>query len=256
MKERLQKIISRSGVASRRAAEKLIREGSVSVNGVVIDVPGSKADSVRDEIRVSGRRISTEGYRVYVALYKPRGYISTLSDPEGRPLVTDLLKKIPERLYPVGRLDYDSEGLILLTNDGSFAHRIQHPSHEIPKTYAVKIRGEMAPGEIDRLRRGITLADGRFIPRSVRITRKNSKSSWIEITVTEGRNRILRRSLELLGKEVTRLVRLGIGTVELGTLKPGEYRRLTHQEVEKLRARKSSKKTEKNLDFSNKINKM
>lgn len=256
MKERLQKILSNSGVASRRAAEKLIIGGSVSVNGTVVTTLGAKADPATDEIRVNGRLISAERQCIYIALYKPRGYISTTKDPEGRPLVTDLLKRIPERLYPVGRLDWDSEGLMLLTNDGSFAHHIQHPRHEISKTYAVKIRGEMTRTEMERFRRGISLSDGPFIPRDVRITRKNSKSSWIEITVAEGRNRILRRALESLGKEVARLVRLKIGTFEIGSLRPGEYRRLARHEVTALCGLPGGKKTEKNLDFSGKINKM
>ena len=250
MKERLQKIISRAGITSRRAAEEMIREGRVSVNGEVVTTRGSKADPVRDQIRVDRRLISAGRYHVYVALHKPRGYISTLHDPEGRPRVTDLLKKISERLYPVGRLDYDSEGLILLTNDGSFAHRIQHPSHEILKTYLVKVRGTMSPDEIGRLRVGVLLPDGYFRPRTVRVTRKNKKSVWLEITVSEGRNRILRRSLESLGKEVVRIVRWGIGNVELGVLKPGEYRHLTHREVEKLVSFKSDEKKKKILTLA------
>ncbi len=162
--ERLQKILSRAGVASRRAGEKMIAEGRISVNGAVVTEPGTKADPERDEIRVDGRLVSLETEKLYIALHKPPGYVTTLSDPQGRPIVTDLLTGVAERVYPVGRLDYDSEGLLILTNDGEFAQRLQHPRYGIPKTYRVKVEGNLTKGELKALEDGIDLPDGRFAP--------------------------------------------------------------------------------------------
>jgi len=234
LQERLQKIIAAAGIASRRAAEDLIRRGRVSVNGVVVTEMGTKADLSRDEIRVDGRLISADVSRVYLLLNKPRGYVTTLRDPEGRPIVTDLLQGIEERVFPVGRLDYDSEGLLLLTNDGGFAQRIQHPRYRIPRTYRVKIRGVLTKRELKEIEEGTELEDGFFKPLSVRLERTNPKSSWIVVTIMEGRNRVIRRLFDAVGHPVARLIRIALGDMELGKLREGEFRSLKKKEIEYL----------------------
>jgi 23S rRNA pseudouridine2605 synthase len=234
VQERLQKIISSAGICSRRAAEELILTGKVQVNDRVVRELGTKADPERDEIRVDGRLITTEVERVYLALNKPAGYVTTLKDPEGRPVVTDLLYDIGERVYPVGRLDYDSEGLLILTNDGAFAERVQHPRYEIPRTYLVKVRGRLARKDIQALLGGVKLEDGPFAAKEVHEEKYNEKSQWLRVIIAEGRNRIIRRAMEALGHPVARLIRVSIGGLELGTLKPGEYRRLRRREIEDL----------------------
>lgn len=234
MQERIQKIIAAAGICSRRAAEELILTGKVQVNDRVVRELGTKADPERDEIRVDGRLITTEVERVYLALNKPAGYVTTLKDPEGRPVVTDLLVGIGERVYPVGRLDYDSEGLLILTNDGAFAERVQHPRYEIPRTYLVKVRGRLARKDIQSLLGGVKLEDGPFSAKEVHEEKYNEKSQWLRVIIAEGRNRIIRRAMEALGHPVARLIRISIGGLELGTLKPGEYRRLRRREIENL----------------------
>ena len=234
MQERIQKIIAAAGICSRRAAEELILTGKVQVNDRVVRELGTKADPERDEIRVDGRLITTEVERVYLALNKPAGYVTTLKDPEGRPVVTDLLVGIGERVYPVGRLDYDSEGLLILTNDGAFAERVQHPRYEIPRTYLVKVRGRLARKDIQSLLGGVKLEDGPFSAKEVHEEKYYEKSQWLRVIIAEGRNRIIRRAMEALGHPVARLIRISIGGLELGTLKPGEYRRLRRREIENL----------------------
>ncbi len=234
MEERLQKIIAAAGICSRRAAEDLILAGKVQVNDRVVRQLGTKADPERDEIRVDGRMITTEVERVYVMLNKPAGYVTTLKDPEGRPIVTDLLYEIGQRVYPVGRLDYDSEGLLILTNDGEFAERIQHPRYEVPRTYLAKVRGRVTRKEIQSLVNGIELEDGPFTVDGIQEEKYNEKSQWLRVTISEGRNRIIRRAMEALGHPVARLIRISLGNLELGNLKPGEYRRLQKREIEGL----------------------
>lgn len=239
MLERLQKIIAGAGITSRRAAETLITEGRVSVNGVVVRELGSKADPTRDEIRVNGRLISTEVSRVYLMLNKPSGYVTTLKDPEGRPIVTDLLAGIEERVFPVGRLDYDSEGLLILTNDGDFSQKLQHPRHRIPKTYLVKVRGGLTRRELGEIEKGVELEDGIFAPTEMRVEKTNPKSTWVRLTIHEGRNRVIRRLFDAVGHPVARLIRTGIGEVQLGNLKEAEFRPLKKREVEQLLSRAS-----------------
>jgi 23S rRNA pseudouridine2605 synthase len=234
LQERLQKIIARAGVASRRAAEELIRAGKVSVNDVVVKTLGSKADPDRDDIRVSGRLISTEVSNVYLMLNKPQGYVTTLKDPEGRPIVTDLLHGVEERVFPVGRLDYDSGGLLILSNDGAFAQKMQHPRYRIPKTYLVKIKGQVSRNRWNTIETGLELEDGFFTPEEVRLEKVNPKSTWVRMTIFEGRNRIIRRFFDALGHPVTRLIRVAIGELGLGNLKEGEFRPLRKREVEQL----------------------
>lgn len=234
MKERLQKIISAAGVASRRRAEQLIAAGRVSVNGVVVNKLGAKADGDRDVIRVDGNIISVEKTNLYIALNKPPGYVTTLYDPQKRPTVVDLLSGVPERVYPVGRLDYDSAGLLLLTNDGDFAQKIQHPRFQIPKVYRVKIQGRFSKEEFKKLDEGIKLPDGIFRPEQVRLEKINERSCWLQLTLREGKNRIIRRGFEALGRRVSRLQRQSVGPVSIGSLKEGSWRDLTGKEIEGL----------------------
>lgn len=241
MIERLQKIIANAGIASRRAAEEMIRQGRVSVNGVVVRELGTKAGP-EDEIRIDGKLIATEVDKVYLMLNKPQGYVTTLKDPEGRPIVTDLIGDIRERVFPVGRLDYDSEGLLLLTNDGDFAQKLQHPRFRIPKTYMVKIKGNLTKKEINEMKRGLRLQDGMFVPEELEIEKVNKKSCWLKLTIHEGRNRVLRRFFEAVHHPVARLIRIAVGEIALGKLKEGEYRHLKPNEIRRL-LQPMSKKT-------------
>jgi 23S rRNA pseudouridine2605 synthase len=234
MEERLQKILSGMGVASRRRAEELILEGKVTVNGKVATL-GMKADPLKDYVKVDGKLIAgpkKEIQKVYLIFNKPRGVVTTLHDPEGRPTVKDFLKGVKYRVFPVGRLDYDSEGLLLLTNDGDFAHAVLHPSKKIPKTYLVKVKGILEEGEIDKLRKGVKLDDGITSPAKVRKIRKTENNSWLEITIHEGRKRQIRRMLERIGHPVLKLTRIRINGLTLGDLKPGEFRPLTDVELQ------------------------
>ncbi len=234
MQERIQKIIASAGIVSRRMAEKLISEGRVSVNHRVVTQLGAKADAQKDEIRVDGKLISTEISKIYLMLNKPSGYITSLRDPQGRPIVTDLLHDVSERVFPVGRLDYDSEGLLLMTNDGSFAQKLQHPKFTIPKTYMVKVRGNLTRGEIRTIEEGIELSDGKFVPFDIELEKINRKSCWCKLTIFEGRNRILRRVFESIGHPVIRLIRIAVSDINLDGLGTGEYRYLQKKEVGKL----------------------
>jgi pseudouridine synthase len=234
MKERLQKIIAQAGLASRRAAEKMILDGRVSINGTVVSVLGTKADLEKDEIRVEGRLISTETTKVYLMLNKPRGYVTTLDDPQQRPIVTDLLSGVQEKVFPVGRLDYDSEGLLLFTNDGDFALRLQHPRFQVSKTYRVKIEGYLSNQEMRLLSEGITMEDGLFRPVYITVERKSSKSCWLRVTLMEGIKRVIRRAFDCLGHSVVRLIRVAVADLSLDDLKPGTYRYLKKREVMRL----------------------
>jgi len=234
MKERLQKIISAAGIASRRHAEEMITAGRVSVNGVVVKELGVKADSAKDVIRVNGNIIFAEKTNLYIALNKPAGYVTTLSDPQKRPTIVDLLSDVTERIYPVGRLDYDSAGLLLLTNDGDFAQKIQHPRFQIPKVYRVKIQGRLSREEFKKLNEGVSLPDGVFRPEQVRLEKINERSSWLQLTLREGKNRVIRRGFEALGRRVSRLQRQSIGPVNVGSLKEGSWRNLTAKEIDNL----------------------
>ncbi len=233
MEERLQKIISRAGLASRRTAEELILAGRVKVNGAAAML-GMKADEARDEILIDGKPLGDRGIRLYLLLHKPPGYVTTLKDPQGRPVVTDLLQEIPQRIYPIGRLDYNSEGLLLLTNDGDFAQKIGHPRNRMPKTYRVKVQGNPEKKHLEALRSGIRLEDGIFRPLEVNQEKRNPKSTWISLAIVEGRNRVIRRALESLGFRVARLIRTSIGPIDLADLPPGRWRHLTREERQAL----------------------
>jgi 23S rRNA pseudouridine2605 synthase len=238
---RLQKVLAAAGIASRRACEVLISEGRVEVNSEVVTEHGRRVDPERDVIRVDGARIPPPRRHRYLALNKPRGVVATMDDPEGRRTIADLLAEPSdsrttgslkvERLFHVGRLDTDSEGLLILTNDGDFAHRLAHPSYQVPKTYVVEVAGVLDEQTLRRLRRGIVLDDGPVRPSTVKIISCAGDKTLVKITLQEGRNRIVRRTMEAVGHPVRRLTRIGIGPVRLGNLKVGEYRELTREEL-------------------------
>lgn len=281
--ERLQKIIAAAGITSRRNAEKLIASGAVSVNGQIVTELGSKADPERDHIRVNGKLLRGPERHVYLLMNKPKGYVTTMADPEGRPTVMDLLRGIRVRVYPVGRLDYASEGLLLLTNDGELAHKLMKAASHVPKVYVVKVAGVPDESGLEKIRRGLSIpTDSKFQPqtnRSVtksRLLRSADKSStrfispgrddrskkssarvrtaptkvkliregdnpWYEVTLTEGRNRQIRRMFEEIGHHVEKIKRVRYGPLSLD-VPPGEFRRLDVREVEKLKAASARKK--------------
>ncbi|MBF8251176.1 MAG: ribosomal large subunit pseudouridine synthase B [Deltaproteobacteria bacterium] len=236
MLERIQKIMAQGGIASRREAERLILDGRVTLNGKVVVELGTKADTDNDYIKVNGKLITRPEPKTYVILFKPRGYVTTSKDPEGRPTVMELLEKVKVRVFHVGRLDYDTEGLILCTNDGDLAHRLQHPSHEIPKTYLVKVDGVPTQEGVLKLRNGVKLRDGMTAPARVKIIKKAEANSWLEIIIHEGRNRQIKRMFEAIGHTVIKLKREGLAFLTLGDLKPSEFRHLTAEEVKNLKA--------------------
>ena len=234
--ERLQKVIAYAGVASRRKAEQLITEGKVKVNGKVVRELGTKVAS-SDTIEVEGVKLEKEN-KVYFLLYKPRGYISAVTDDKGRKTVVDIFKKrVPERIFPVGRLDYDTTGLLLLTNDGEFSYQLTHPKFKIDKTYVARVKGIPTIEGLKKLQRGIKLEDGKTAPAKVNMTSFDEKAgkAICEITIHEGRNRQVRRMFEAIGTPVVKLKREKFAFLTLGNLNPGEYRELTKQEVKWLR---------------------
>jgi 23S rRNA pseudouridine2605 synthase len=230
MQERLQKIISRAGVASRRAGEELILAGRVRVNGHVVSELGAKADLGEDTIEVDGRRLVPESAR-YLVLHKPRGVVSTLSDPEGRPTVVGLLEGAGTRLYPVGRLDFATSGVLLVTNDGDFANGLLHPRGGVPKTYVVKTRGVMTEAELDRWATGVQLEDGKTLPAEIHFLRHEEGKTWFEITLREGKNQQIRRMGEATGFPVMRLARVSFAGITSEGLRPGQWRSLSHDEL-------------------------
>jgi 23S rRNA pseudouridine2605 synthase len=261
--ERLQKIIAAAGIASRRKAEEMITSGLVEINGKIVTELGTKADPDRDHIRVNGKLLHGAERHIYLLLNKPKGYVTTAHDPEGRPTVIDLLHGIRARVYPVGRLDYASEGLLLLTNDGDLAHRLMKASSHVPKVYVVKVAGKPDAAGLEKLRRGMTIpAESRFLatrggqnevgerakprrnnrgplrvktaPAKVRIVRE-AENPWYELTLTEGKNRQIRRMFEEIGHHVEKIKRVRYGPLSLD-VPPGEFRRLSFAEVEKLKA--------------------
>jgi 23S rRNA pseudouridine2605 synthase len=237
--ERLQKIIAAAGIASRRKAEQLITSGLVSVNGQSVTELGSKADPETDHIRVNGKLLRGPERHIYLLMNKPKGYVTTLKDPEHRPTVLDLLHGVGARVYPVGRLDYASEGLLLLTNDGEFANFLMKAASHVPKTYMVKVAGTPAPDGLAKLRVGVSIATDRgrrvkTAPARIRAI-KEANNPWYEVTLTEGRNRQIRRMFEVIGHHVEKIKRVRYGPLELD-VHPGKFRRLTPQEVSKLKA--------------------
>jgi pseudouridine synthase len=233
--ERIQKILAKAGIASRRGAEKMVVEGRVSVNGKIVEALGFKADPFRDHIKVDGKRLAPFEPKVVLALNKPRGYLATVKDPKGRPTVIDLLKNVKWRIYPVGRLDFDAEGLLLLTNDGNLAHLLSHPRFSIPKTYLVKVAGIPEEKKLIRLRRGVMLEDGEARAVSCSLIRQREKNSWVRVVVTEGRNHLVKRMFSAIGHTVLKLKRIEYGPIQLRDLPFGQFRSLTPGEVEKLK---------------------
>jgi pseudouridine synthase len=239
MQQRLQKLIASAGIASRRHAEELITAGKVSVNGKMVTELGVKADPDHDHIKVNGQLINpllNRQEHIYVLLNKPRGYLTSMSDPEERPLVVDLIPKSLGRLHPVGRLDFNTEGLLLLTNDGELTNIITSARNKIAKLYRVKVKGMPTDKAIERLRRGVLLDDGeRTAPAEVRKLRASGANAWFEVKLFEGRNQQIRRMFDATGHSVVKLVRSQIGPVEIGSLRTGEWRYLAPGEVAQLK---------------------
>lgn len=227
--------MARCGVASRRACEVLIEHGRVKVNGITVTQPGTKVNPAKDRVEVDGCVIRPQRNLRYVMLNKPRGYVTTVSDPQGRPTVMDLVVDIEERLYPVGRLDADTEGLLLLTNDGWLANKLMHPRYEVAKRYRVTVRGAVDNEKLRQLADGVPLEDGMTAPARVRLIARSRHQSTMELTLIEGRNRQVRRMCQHVGHPVIALQRVAIGPVNLGTLPAGAFRHLTAAELNQLR---------------------
>ena len=228
---RLQKLLAQSGVASRRKCEELMLAGVVEVDGEVVTRLGTKVDPTTTIVRVQGRRLPPVSAHVYLVLNKPRGVVSTMSDPQGRRTLTDFVGDRAERLFHVGRLDTDTDGLILLTNDGDFAQRLAHPSYEVDKTYVAEVEGVVRRQTVQQLLVGVTLDDGPVTVRSAKVRSSQGERSIVEVVIHEGRNRIVRRLLEQVGHPVRQLTRTAIGPVTLSRLRAGELRELTHDEL-------------------------
>ena len=246
MQERLQKIIAHAGVASRREAESMIREGRVTVNGRVVTELGSKAEVEKDHVKVDGKLITHKEEHRYIIIYKPKEVMTTVEDPQGRRTVIDLVRGIRERIYPVGRLDYHSEGLVPLTNDGDLAFKVSHPTHGSIKTYHVKVRGVPEERLVDKLRRGITLEGKRTLPCDIERLKTTGKTtdegnSWFEVKLREGRTQQIRKMFQAVGHPVSKLRRVAIGPISDPKLTPGVWRELTRQEVKMLATLKEAK---------------
>jgi 23S rRNA pseudouridine2605 synthase len=245
--ERLQKIIAAAGIASRRKAEELITSGRVQINGTTVTALGTKADPEKDHIRVNGKLLHGAQRHVYLLLNKPVGYVTTVSDPEKRPTVMNLIRGVGSRIYPVGRLDYASEGLVLMTNDGTLAHKLMKAASHVAKTYVVKVSGKPTEQSIAKLRGGLSIAtdDGRRVrtsPAKIRLV-KEGPNPWYEITLIEGRNRQIRRMFEEVGHHVEKIKRVKYGPLALDVL-PGKFRALTLKEVDRLRTAAGQKLAE------------
>ena len=236
MVERLHKLMARAGAGSRRTCEKMIKEGRVQVNGKVVTELGTKVDPTKDKVWLDGRllKLSPET-KEYLLLHKPPGYVTTVTDPWGRPTVMDLLGPMENRLYPAGRLDFDSEGLVLLTNDGELVYRLTHPSFEVEKVYLVEVAGRSTGDALQRLARGVELDDGPTAPAKVRLVEERSGSTCLEFTLREGRKRQIRRMCDKVGHAVLKLCRIRLGPIQLGSLPPGKWRKLKTAEIRALK---------------------
>lgn len=235
-KVRLQKYMAESGIASRRKSEELIAAGKVKVNGVTASI-GDKINPKKDIVSVDGRKLTAPKSSVYIMLHKPRGFITTMSDEMDRKCVAELISDVGVRVYPVGRLDKDSEGLLLLTNDGEFANNLTHPSKHVPKTYRVTVRPDITEEQINRFMTGIMIDGKMTLPANVNVISKEPGRVVLEVVICEGRNRQIRKMCEELGLEVARLKRVAIGSVKLGMLPQGKWRNLTPQEVHSLKVK-------------------
>ncbi|MFQ5589057.1 MAG: pseudouridine synthase [Nitrospiria bacterium] len=237
MPERLQKIIARAGIASRREAEIMISEGRVQVNGALVTEQGVKVDPAHDHIKVDGKRLKHAPKNVYILLNKPKRYITTRHDPEGRPTVMDLIPEVKERVSPVGRLDYETEGLLLLTNDGDLSNALMHPKNEVEKTYWAKVRGHLSGETLLKIAHGgISLPTGKTAPCKIRALHRTDENGWVELILHEGKKREVRRVLERVGHPVVKLKRVAYAFLKIKGLPLGKYRHLTSFEIAKLRA--------------------
>ncbi|MEN8258848.1 MAG: pseudouridine synthase [Thermodesulfobacteriota bacterium] len=234
MKERLQKILARAGICSRRAAEELIRAGQVSVDGKVVTEMGLKVDPKVQKIMAKGQPVQFSEKKVYILLNKPEGYVTTLHDPQGRPIVTSLVKKVPERIFPVGRLDFDSKGALILTNDGELAQRVQHPSFEVNKTYIARVTGKPSADKLSQLEKGVEVEGRLTAPAKLKVRKSTPKESVIEITIHEGRKRQIRKMFTAIGHHVTELTRISYGNLKLGSVKPGKFRFLSKSDISRI----------------------
>ncbi len=234
MQERVQKFLSHSGVASRRQAEQMMLDGRVTVNGTVVRELGAKVDPAVDSVKVDGKRVHGET-PAYVLLYKPKGTICTLDDPQGRPKVTDLVKGVRARLFPVGRLDFDTSGALLLTNDGELANLLAHPRHHVARTYVAKVKGVPSPDKLEKLRKGVYIEGGRTRPARARVLSVKEKNSLLLLELREGRNRQVKHMCQAIGHACLRLERVAFGFLDITEMKPGEWRHLLPREVEGLR---------------------
>ena len=241
MQERLQKILAHAGIASRRKAEQLIAEGRVELNGRTVRELGAKADPRKDLIRVDGKLIADPEEKVWFVLYKPAGCVTTLSDPEDRPTIAQYLRGIPERVYPVGRLDYDVEGALLVTNDGELAHQLMHPRFGVRRTYLAKVSGVPKPDQIARLLGGVRLEDGRARALDAAVQSRTPRNTWVRVVVSEGRPHLVKRLMEAVGAPVLKLHRADYGGVGVAGMRPGDYRELTRAELQSLRAQAGKK---------------
>ena len=235
MEVRLQKVIAASGLASRRKAEEWIAQGRVTINGKIVRELGTRIDPERDHVKVDGRHLKSVEPYAYLLLNKPKGIVSTLNDPEGRPTIEHLLHGVTLRMFPVGRLDFDTEGLMLLTNHGELAQALLHPRYHVAKVYLAKVKGVLNDDEIDQLARGVRLEDGMTAPATVKKVRKAAENSWLEVTIYEGRKHQIKRMFEVVGHPVLKLKRIRFGPLALGDLLPGEFRYLTDREANTLR---------------------
>jgi len=240
---RLQKVIADAGIASRRKAEELIAAGRVTINGRIVRELGTRVDPEKDHVKVDGRHLKPAPPQTFIMLNKPKGVLSTLSDPEGRPTIQHLLHGVSLRVFPVGRLDYDTEGLLLLTNDGNMAQALLHPRYHVPKTYSAKVKGVLNDEEIQQLERGVQLEDGWTAPAMLKKAGKAETNSWMEITIHEGRKHQVKRMFEAVGHPVLRLERIRFGPLSLGHLLPGQFRFLTDREANALRATVKRRRT-------------
>ncbi|MCB0363010.1 MAG: rRNA pseudouridine synthase [Bdellovibrionales bacterium] len=240
---RLNKFLADCGVASRRKADELIDSGSVKVNGKTVYELGIKIDPKSDKVTLKGRPLKIDDQKVYLMFHKPKHILTSMNDPEGRPTIADFFKKLPFRLFPVGRLDWETEGLILLTNDGDFAQRVLHPKHEIPKAYLVKLNGKPSDEQLHRLVKGVSIIGGRV--RAIEASRLRGKGSeqydWIRIVISEGKNRQIRKMCEKIGFDVKKLQRISIGQLKLANLARGQHRLLGPEDLKKIFAQKEKK---------------
>lgn len=250
-KIRLQKLLAECGIASRRKAEEMIAAGDVKVNGQTAHI-GDKADPKRDKITVRGRRVEPVRENIYLMLNKPRGYITTMSDEMDRKCVAELVSEIPERIYPVGRLDRESEGMLLMTNDGAFANAMMHPSMHVPKTYRVTVRPSINEDQLTQMAVGIEIDGRKTAPADVKVLSQEPGRVVLEIVLYEGRNREIRNMCEAIGLEVARLRRVAMGPIKMGMLQPGQWRYLTREEVKRLTAAAKSPARKEDGDASSK----